>query len=43
MDEEEEKVLVNFISEHWSAFEAVCEEHGLDADAIYLKLGGELE
>lgn len=41
MDEHQQQVVVDFLSEHWAQFESHCEERGEDPQEIYENLGGE--
>lgn len=42
MDEEQMRLLREFIGEHWSLWESHCEQHGEDPNEIYVVvLGGE--
>lgn len=43
MDEFDQMIVRDFVAENWSKFEAFCEERGVEANDIYVALGGESE
>lgn len=41
LDSFDKIILKDWVADNWSKFQYFCEERGVDANEIYIKLGGE--